>query len=183
MSELIPRGAMNNRPNMKLGLVSVSIVVVLLISSCALRKPAPPRESFEEIAQKAEGPARSASMRLIEEGRTELRQSRFERAANRFSKAIEIDASNPFAYFYLGVARYRVSRYSQAVELFGRASDLFRETPSWQAEALAYRGESFEKLSKHTSAIKNFEEALTVDAQNERAREGISRVQPGGSDA
>jgi len=132
---------------------------------------------MEPLALSASTPERAASMRLVEQGQDEISKGRFERAAYRLSQAMEVDSTNPFAYFYLGVVRMRTSRYQQAADLFGRAADLFSMFKSWKAEALAYRGENVEKLGRSEEARKIFERASSIDAGNGRAKEGLSRLE------
>ena len=115
-------------------------------------------------------------MRLVNQGKKELASERFSRAAHQLQGAIEIDSSNPFAYFYLGLARFRSTRFAEAADLFQRASDLFGEMTNWKADSLAFRGESLEKMNRMAEAHRSFEDALLIDPQNSRADEGLKRV-------
>jgi len=114
-------------------------------------------------------------MRVVDKGRQELGRSLLERAAYHFSRAIEIDSTNPYAYFYLGLTRKQANKCGQASDLFARASDLFGEDRAWAAESLAYRGECLEKLGRTEEAKKTYEQALEVDRGNLRAQNGLSR--------
>ncbi|MFH1016682.1 MAG: tetratricopeptide repeat protein [Pseudomonadota bacterium] len=156
------------------------IWILVLAAGCVPRPAPTPQEptktSLEGMAQGAENPTRAASMRIVEFGREELNQLRFERAANQFSKAIEIDASNPFAYFYLGLTRLQTKRLSQAADFFGRAADLFVTFPEWKSEALAYRGECLEKMNMLEAARKVYQRAIGVDSANNRAHMGLTRI-------
>ncbi|HLG18966.1 MAG TPA: hypothetical protein VI895_04000 [Bdellovibrionota bacterium] len=151
---------------------------LLLVGGCVKTGPQvePTAVPIGEMAEHESDPRRAASMRVVEEGRKELTKNLYERAAYHFSRAVEIDSSNPFAYFYLGVTRFRSGQFNQAANLFGRSSDLFDLMNNWRAEALAYRGESLEKTGKIQEAQKAFALALEADASNARAQEGHARL-------
>jgi tetratricopeptide (TPR) repeat protein len=156
------------------------IGLALVLVGCAVPTAPPPSEPtkapLEEMILGAESKARAASMRLVEQGRVELNQLHFERAAGQFGKAVEIDASNPFAYFYLGLTRFQTQRFSQAADFFRRSSDFFEKFPGWQAEAMAYRGECLERMNENDAARKAFHKAADADSNNLRARNGLSRL-------
>lgn len=157
----------------------LSFVFLAWLAGCVPLRPSPTPESVPigELAQKEAQPRRAASLRLVEQGRIDLFRSLYERAAQQLSKAIEVDSTNPYAYFYLGVTRFRVSRFEEASELFLRAANLFSDLDAWKAEAMAYRGESFEKSGRFPEAKQAFEEALRIDSSNLRAHDGLSRLQ------
>ena len=154
-------------------------LILFFVAGCApapAPSPEPTKVPLGGIAQGAETKPRAASMRIVEAGRVELNQLHFERAAAQFSRAIEIDSSNPFAYFYLGLVRQQNQSWSQAADLFLRAADLFAAFPSWRAEALACRGECLEKMGQLESARKVFQKAIETDSSNLRARNGLDRI-------
>ncbi len=132
---------------------------------------------LEKLAAKETSPTRAASMRLVLKGRNELDRGKIERAAHFITQAIELDAQNPFAYFYLGLARFQTGRFQQSSELFFRAGELFGHDVSWKAESFARQGESLEKQNKLTLARAAFLQGVRLDAFNERAVEGMERMQ------
>src|ERR1051326_2207641 len=125
-------------------------LISLLLVSCAKKVPLveTTKAPLEEITEESATPQRSASMRFVEKGRDEIAQQRYERAIAQLTRAIEIDASNPFAYFYLGYTRFLTGNFEQAKDLFRRSGDLFTKLDNWRAESYAYSGESYEKLTK-----------------------------------
>lgn len=157
---------------------SLWLILVLFLAACVSQKPAPLPEMapMADLAKAELEPRRAASLRLVEQGQKDLTGSRFERAAQSFSKAIEVDPGNPYAYFYLGMARFRVSRFEEAAELFLRGANLFGDLDAWKGEALAYRGESLECSGRLEEARRSFRAALDVDASNVRAQEGEARL-------
>src|SRR5262249_611004 len=134
------------------------LLVTLFIVSCAKSIPVvePTKVPMEEIIEESATPQRTASMRFVQKGRDEINLQRYERAVAQLTRAIEIDASNPFAYFYLGFSRFQAGNFDQAKDLFRRSGDLFGTLTNWRAESYAYSGESFEKLSKIEQARKMY---------------------------
>ncbi len=156
----------------------VILLLCSLLSFCTKGPPKPVTEvvSISELINQEKNPRRVASLNWVDLGKRELDQSHFERAAQKFGKAIEIDPKNPLAYFYLALTRYRLQRWNESIELFQRAFDLFSSEEGWKAETLAYQGEGFEKLGRLEDAKTKFEEALELDSNNLKAKEGLSRL-------
>jgi tetratricopeptide (TPR) repeat protein len=163
---------------MQLKRIRIALSFVVFFGACAPVAPTPVPETapIGEMAEHETQPRRAASLRVVEQARGELSKSMYERAAQKLARAIEIDPSNPYAYFYLGVVRLRVNRFEEAGELFLRSSNLFVNLEPWRAEALAYRGECFERLTRPEEARRAFEAALAVDSSNPRAHDGLSRL-------
>ncbi len=159
----------------------VILLLLLLFIGCVAKVPPPAVEPtkvpLEEMVQQESDPRRAASMKFVEEGRKEMVHERWERAAQQFSRGIEIDSANPFAYYYLGVTRFRANRHSEAFSLFARAGDLFVNLSNWKADAIAYQGVISEKQTKIADAVRWYESALKLDGSNARAREGLARLQ------
>jgi tetratricopeptide (TPR) repeat protein len=157
--------------------IFASVLLSLFVFSCAPRPIVPPETvPIEKMAETVTDPRRAASLRVTEEGRVDLLAERYERGAQKLARAIEIDATNPFAYFYLGLARFRVGRFAEAGDLFSRSAGLFSSDEAWRADALAFRGESLEKGGRPAEAKRAYEEALQVDSGNVRAQDGLSRL-------
>ncbi len=132
--------------------------------------------SWNEVVGEETDQRRIASLKLVGEGRRFLSQQKYARATHRFSSAIEIDAKNPYAYFFFGQARARKGKHAEAVELFGRASQLLAQNEEWKAEALVRRGESQEQLRRFSSARVSYEAALNLDRDHVRAQDGLERM-------
>jgi len=163
--------------------MSLKAVVFLLLISLWMPQCEPPRPVFvpetvelSELATAERNPRRAASIRLVEKGQEELSRSHFARAARHFTSAIEVDAKNPFAYFYLGLLRFKTTRYKESSEFFHRAANLFTDSNIWKAESFAYRGESLEKLKRFDEAKNAYIESVAIYSQNDRANKGLSRI-------
>ena len=86
---------------------SVLIGAALLAVGCAAVVPsaAPPPPRVSELAAEGDGPFR-ASQRLVIEGLDADERGDAARARSRYERALQIDASNPWAY--LALARHYV---------------------------------------------------------------------------
>jgi tetratricopeptide (TPR) repeat protein len=160
--------------------LSWTLLLVLMVEySCSppvIFTPLKESEMLEQVIQEEARPRRKASLRLVQQGQKELIQNHMERAARSFSDALGIDSQNPFAYFYLGKTRFLSSRWQEAAELFGKANHFYENENFWKAEALAFQGESLEKLGQKNEARVFFEKAVNIESSNLRAQNGLSRI-------
>ena len=156
----------------------LSLIFVLLVS-CSKRVELniPPVFELDPVLLEDEHPRRAASLRLVGEGNRELSASKFERAAAIFTQAIEIDAGNPYAHFFLGQARMKSGRKIEAAEHFKRAAHKFRDLRDWRAESLAYAGQAMFELGSMDKAERLYSEALAVDRYNARAYHGRQEIE------
>ena len=60
-------------------------------------------------------PQRAASLHLTEEGKKLLESGDPAKALARLEKTIVIDSTNPYGYFYLAKAQYRLGRYRESL--------------------------------------------------------------------
>jgi len=89
--------------------------------------PVPPAES-------AGTPERRASMRLIDQGREFLDTDDFERATETFRDAINVDATNGIAYYYLALTYYYLDRPDLSAGLLDKAEALLGYDEEWGAK-------------------------------------------------
>jgi tetratricopeptide (TPR) repeat protein len=99
-------------------------------------EPAPPREIDEDraiaIDTGAGTPQRRASLRVVEEGKGFLVAGRAREAAQRFTRATQIDPTNGFAYYYLGRARVAAGDRRGAIGVLQKAESLLGPYPEWR---------------------------------------------------
>ena len=81
----------------------------------------------EEVAT----PERAASERLVEKGIAMLDEGGFQRAANLFRDAVNIDTTNGVAYYYLAFARSRLDEREVALGLLDKAEALLSYDEDW----------------------------------------------------
>ncbi len=105
------------------------VAVASLASGCALRfapPPGRPAPSLHVSDATLEGDAtRRASLRLVLQGLDEDDEGRAAAARSSYERAIQIDATNPYAY--LALARHEVDaqRWNRALEALDQAELLF----------------------------------------------------------
>jgi hypothetical protein len=122
-------------------------------------------------------PQRAASLRLTEEGRKLLDAGETGKALTRLEKTIVIDSSNPYGYFYLAKAQYRLGRYQESLNFLDVAESRLGGEPFWMAEITALRGENFRGLGQMQRAEASYLQALRLNSGNRTAAEGLARLQ------
>ena len=115
---------MSARPR---GFPAWALLLALAASGCALRFAPPPGQAPMRLSDAArEGDAtRRASVRLLLQGLDADETGREEAARSFYERAIQIDATNPYAY--LALARHEVDagRWNRALEALDQAELLF----------------------------------------------------------
>jgi tetratricopeptide (TPR) repeat protein len=133
-------------------------------------------QSLDPEINKAVSPASAASLRLTESARELLRDGQIDEALRDLARAVSLDASNAFAYYYLGRAYLARKNYPQALTFFRHAALAFDARSDWAAEALTYQGLCDEELGKDMDAARAYKQALALSPNNFRARVGYGRL-------
>ena len=135
--------------------------------------------SLQGLIAKEQSPARAASMRIAEQARTELLDGHPDEASRDLERAVSIDASDPYAYFYLGRAYIAKRNYSQAMTFLKRAEIGFgSRNPLWLSETLGFEARTYEESGHDTAAVAAYQQALQVNPGNLMARVGYTRLAP-----
>jgi hypothetical protein len=122
-------------------------------------------------------PQRAASLRLTEEGRKLLDTGNPIRALNPLERTIVVDSTNPYGYFYLAKAQYKLGRYQESLNFLDVAESRLGAEPFWLAEVHALRGENFRALGMTQKAEASFSQALRLNSGNRTASDALSRMQ------
>jgi hypothetical protein len=122
-------------------------------------------------------PQRAASLRLTEEGRKLLDGGNAARALTPLEKTIVIDSTNPYGYFYLAKAQFKLGHYQQSLNFLDVAESRLAAEPFWLAELHALRGENFRALGMTQKAEASYAQALRLNSGNRTASEALSRLQ------
>jgi TolA-binding protein len=133
-------------------------------------------KTLDPEINKAVAPTLAASLRLTESARKRLGVGHFDDAMRDLARAVSLDPSDAFAYYYLGRAYLTKGNYTQALTFFRRAEIGFNGRPEWTAEALSYEGICDEELGKPTDAAQAYKRALAASPNNFRARIGYGRL-------
>ncbi|HYK64529.1 MAG TPA: tetratricopeptide repeat protein, partial [Patescibacteria group bacterium] len=88
-------------------------------------------QSLAPLIDTAPNPARAASLRITEHERIELERGHTDDAIRELGRAVSIDPSNSYAYFYLGRAYIARKSYPQALTFFKRAEIGVAANSAW----------------------------------------------------
>jgi tetratricopeptide (TPR) repeat protein len=161
-----------------------ALTAALVLSAGCIGPPGEPpagEPTMKPITGRITDPAQTgqqeASLQLTEEGRQLLISGRPDEAASVFQKAISLYPSNPYAYYYLGQARYLKQDYDQSLTPLRQAELYLSGDPAWLARVYALRGQIYEGRSQLDEARGQYQKALSLDFRNLDAREGLDRIQ------
>jgi hypothetical protein len=122
-------------------------------------------------------PQRAASLRLTDEGVKLLDAGEPAKALTRLERTIVIDSTNPYGYFYLAKAQYRLARYRESLNFLDIAESRLRSEPFWLAEVQALRGDNYRALGQNQRAEASYTQALRFNSGNRTATDGLARLQ------
>jgi hypothetical protein len=143
----------------------------------ALPPPLPDDSSLLAKITPGVPPQRAASLRLTEEGRKLLDAGEPARALTPLERGMAIDSSNPYGYFYLAKAQYRLGRYKESMNFLDVAESRLSGEPFWLAEIHALRGDNFRAQGQFPRAEVSYNYALRLNSGNRTAAEGLARLQ------
>jgi hypothetical protein len=123
-------------------------------------------------------PARATSIRIADGARRELLKHQPDEAIRTLGRALSIDASNPYVYFYLGRAYLMKHNYGQALTFWQRAAISFSDNPKWLGETLSFEGAAKERLGEMNKARRDYARALKLAPDNQLAKIGIDTLGP-----
>jgi len=122
-------------------------------------------------------PQRAASLRLTDEGSKLLEAGEPAKALNRLERTIVIDATNPYGYYYLAKAQFRLGRYAESLNFLGVAESRLSGEPFWLAEVHALRGENYRAQGQLQRAEASYMQALRLNSGNRTAADALARMQ------
>jgi len=127
-------------------------------SSEPLHKNGPPSAADKDEAD-----------RLKTEGNNLMRTEKFPDALLMYSKAIELDGSNPVFYCNRAAAHSKMNNHHLAIEDCQRAVDM----DSNYSKAYGRMGLAYSSLDKHKEAVDNFKKALELEPDNESYKSNL----------
>jgi len=125
-----------------------------------------PKKKRRESAPPATPFLRIATNTMAEEGVAMIRKRKIEEARDHFEKVINIDPSNPDAYYYLGIINFRKKHYRQSVLFFKKASSLYKGDRGRKARALYQIGIVYKTMRRTKQAAKYFKLSKDEDVKN-----------------
>lgn len=141
--------------------------------------PAPLPDDSSLLAKITAGvtPQRAASLRLTDEGSKLLDAGEPAKALNRLERTIVVDATNPYGYFYLAKAQFRLGRYADSLNFLAVAESRLSGEPFWLAEVHALRGENYRVQGQLQRAEASYVQALRLNSGNRTATDALARMQ------
>jgi len=130
------------------------------------------------LIDNAPTPTRATSLRLTEQARQDISNGRAGEAIQALARALSIDSSNPYAYFYLGRAYLLKKDYHQTLTFLQRAEIGFASDPTWLGETLSFEGVCDEQSGQTAQAAAAYRRALDSSPYNLMARTGYVRLAP-----
>jgi hypothetical protein len=122
-------------------------------------------------------PQVAAATRLAHEGRTLLSAGQDDAALEALERAISVDPSNAYAYYFLAELHFRHNSYDQAIAFADRAALLSaRLDGTWLTRSYALQGQALEAAGRTADARSAYRRALVADRRNQTARAGLDRV-------
>jgi tetratricopeptide repeat protein len=119
----------------------------------------------------------AAAIRLIEEGRQQRNQGHVDKALERFERAVAIDPTNAYGYYFLAQLHYRQKNYDQAIAFSSRAATLSARTDrTCLGRVYSLQGAVFEEVGRYPDARKAYQRAVDADPNNLAARVGVGRL-------
>merc|ERR1712080_124623 len=106
---------------------------------------------------------------LKTEGNNLMRTEKFVEALEMYSKAIQLDGSNPVFYCNRAAAHSKMNNHHLAIEDCHRAIDM---DPSY-SKAYGRMGLAHSSLEKHREAVENFKKALELEPDNESYKSNL----------
>jgi len=132
-----------------------------------------------ELATPA-SPARSASIRTVEGARDQIVSGKADEAIRSLSRALSIDPTNPYVYFYLGRAYFMKKNYAQALTFLQRAEIGFSSNPAWLGETRGFEGAAYEESGRPAEAQVAYRHALESAPNSRIAVAGYGRLAASG---
>ena len=120
-----------------------------------------------------------AALRLIEDGRQQMNQGRYDRALDRIERGVTVDPTNAYGYYFLAQLHFQTKKYDQAVAFASRAVVLSARTDRvLMGRSYGLEAAAFEAVGRYADARTAYEKAVEADPNNLAARVGVARLNP-----
>ena len=122
----------------------------------------------------------AAALRLIEDARQQMQQGAYDAALDRLERAVAIDPTNAYGYYFLARVHFLKKNYDQAIAFAGRAASLSAHADRvCLGRIRSLEGAVFEEVGRYPDARKAYQQALEADPDNLSAQVGLTRLSAG----
>lgn len=141
-----------------------------------------PEVSYElprlpEAADAAQ-PQRTASMKLVQQGRLLLRNGQYKQALATFERAIGMDSANPYSHYFVAQAHYSLGEHRESLSFLDVAELRLAADARWLAEVQVLRARNATALGFHGQADRHYLRALRIDPGHRFALSRLTTVEP-----
>lgn len=108
----------------------LAIFLLLFLTHCAKewRRPSPPKDIRRPVPPQEDvldtNPKRNASQAIVQVGLRQFYNENYDQAERSFQEAINIDVTNPNAYFFLAKTKTKNKKYEEALGLLEKTESL-----------------------------------------------------------
>lgn len=113
--------------------------------------------------------------KLIITGNDLYHKQQFDKAAEQYRKAAEINASNPKARYNLGNALYKSKKTDEAEKAFNDAAEKYKDK-SLKSKALYNEGVTLTRQNKLAESADAYKESLKLNPEDEEARQNLQKA-------
>lgn len=112
---------------------------------------------------------------LVMKGNELYRKQQFDKAAEEYQKAAEINAKNAKVQYNLGNALYKTKKNEAAEKAFDAAAENTKDA-SAKSKALYNKGVSYSRENKLNESIQSYKESLRLNSEDEEARQNLQKA-------
>jgi hypothetical protein len=122
----------------------------------------------------------AAALRLIEDARQQMEQGAYDAALDRLERAVAIDPTSAYGYYFLARVHFLKKNYDQAIAFASRAASLSAHADrACLGRIRSLEGAVFEEVGRYPDARKAYQQALEADPDNLSAQVGLTRLSAG----
>ncbi|WP_018616192.1 tetratricopeptide repeat protein [Segetibacter koreensis] len=112
---------------------------------------------------------------LVAKGNELYKKQQFEKAAEEYQKAADLNAKNAKAQYNLGDALYKSKKSEAAEKAFGEAAANTKDEVA-KSKALYNRGVTLSNQKKLLESIEAYKESLLLNSTDQEARENLQKA-------